>query len=270
MHLSFSGPILSNEQDELLMIGFQLIVMKKIVTPSKVERILKADPNDEENIWLTRQKTLRSFIGILGILLPVLLYVFLRIDSGYNKPLESISHYYYTRVSSILVITVSLLAIFLIIYKGRGHLDIILSTVAGVFALCVILFPTDNISIICADPEFPYSVTLLRVSKFRELFHYISAAIFLSSLAYMSLFQFTQSDLPKEERTGNKKVRNFICSICGIIMVLALMVIAGSEFFDLIPEPYYSVHHLTFWMEVVALESFGISWLTKAKVIIGD
>jgi hypothetical protein len=35
-------------------------------------------------------------VGVLGIALPVLLYVFLWIDTSYGKPLESISHYYFT------------------------------------------------------------------------------------------------------------------------------------------------------------------------------
>ncbi|MGB4847013.1 MAG: hypothetical protein WBP41_03795 [Saprospiraceae bacterium] len=254
--------------------------MNKILNPSKIERLLKLDPNDEENIWLSKQKTLRAFIGVLGILLPIMLYGFLLIDTGYDKPLESISHYYYTRVSSILVITVSLLAIFLIIYKGKGRLDIILSTLAGVFALCLILFPTDNITTECCDPnkimeygkssyeECVYSVSLLRESDSRVHFHYFSAGIFLSSLAFMSLFQFTKSDHKKKDRSKNKRIRNFFYSLFGILIVLSLIVIACGELFKWIPAEYFSSHHIKYWMEVVALESFGISWLIKAEVIL--
>jgi hypothetical protein len=241
------------------------------VKQSKVERALHVDPNDEEHIWLTKQDTLRIFVGVLGMFLPVLLYVFLRLDTGYKSPLESISHYYNTRVSSILVITVSLLAIFLIIYKGKSRLDFILSLIAGTSALCVVLFPTSSFSNICPDPKWPYSVTILHESPGRVCFHYINAAIFLLSLAFMSLFQFTQSDIPvKKDRPKGKRTRNFIYSVMGILMVLAVSVIGGSMVFDLIPEPGYTEHHITFWMEVIALECFGISWLVKSGIIIKD
>jgi hypothetical protein len=91
------------------------------------------------------------------IALPVLLYVFLRLDTGYARPLESISHYYFTRVSGIFVIVVSLLAIFLIIYKGNHPVDFILSTLAGACALLLVLFPTSNIDLL--SPSCRVSVT---------------------------------------------------------------------------------------------------------------
>src|SRR6478735_2916006 len=107
-----------------------------------MEILKQIDNSDPNEILVTQQITLRKLIGFLGILLPILLYVFLLIDIHYAKPLESISHYYFTRVSGIFVITVSLLAIFLIIYKGKERVDFIFSTLAGISALLLLLFPT--------------------------------------------------------------------------------------------------------------------------------
>lgn len=243
----------------------------KNTAPTAVERVLKLDYTEKDKIWLSEQKSLRIIIGILGISLPALLYGFLRLNTHYTLPLESISHYYYTRVSSIFVIVVSMLAIFLLVYKGKETIDFIFSSIAGIFALCVTLFPTSNISIKCLDPDKLYSVTILRQNPLRENFHYLSAAIFLSCLAYMSLFLFTKSDKLPAERTKGKKLRNKIYRICGVMMVLAMAVIVvgrineKNEAFS-----FYTEYHLTYWMETVAVVFFGFSWLTKSEIIIKD
>ena len=52
-------------------------------------------------------------------------------------------------------------------------------------------------------------------------------------------------------------------------MIVAILIIfAGS--LKIIPEDFYKEFHLTFWMEVVALESFGISWLIKGNTFFKD
>jgi hypothetical protein len=56
---------------------------------------------------------------------------------------------------------------------------------------------------------------------------------------------------------------------CGIIMVIAILVIL-SNFLGLIPDEVFKKYHLTFWMETIAVESFGVAWLTKAEVILKD
>jgi succinate dehydrogenase hydrophobic anchor subunit len=235
---------------------------------SKIEQALKLDYKAEkDNIWLTSQNALRKLIGILGICLPVLLFLVLWIDAAYASPLFSISHYYFTRASGVFVIIVSLLAIFLLIYKGKEPIDFYLSSAAGLFALCLLIFPTDNISNKCNDENYLYSLTILHESKFRPVFHYISAAIFLSCLAYMSLFIFTKSNKSPELRGRQKRRRNRIFRTCGTIMVLALLVILANPL-GIISNDTFEKYHLMFWMETIAVESFGVSWLVKAEVIL--
>jgi len=236
--------------------------------PTRIEEVLKLNyKTEKEDIWLTSQDSLRKLIGISGIALPLLLLFVLWIDAGYTRPLFSISHYYFTRASGVFVIIVSLLAIFLLIYKGKEPVDFYLSSVAGLFALCVVIFPTDNISDKCNDENFLYSLTILHESKFRPVFHYISAAIFLSCLAYMSLFLFTKSDKSPKLRGINKRRRNRIFRSCGVIMVLALMVILANPL-RIISDDIFEKYHLMFWMETIAVESFGIAWLVKAEIIL--
>ena len=246
----------------------QKLKMKKD-TPNKVTKALNVNFTDDNTLWLTDGKTLRKLIGILGMALPLLLFFFLYIDNGLNHPLESISHYYYTRVSSIFVGILSILGIFLIIYKGKEPIDFFISLTAGIFVLCVVCFPTSNITDICCDADKPWSVTILRVSAFREGFHYASAGIFLGCLTYMSLFLFTKSDKAPSKRGSKKKTRNRIYRLCGLLMLIAILIIFAG-FLKLIPEPFYSDHCVTYWMETLAVESFGFSWLIKGEAMFED
>ena len=52
-------------------------------------------------------------------------------------------------------------------------------------------------------------------------------------------------------------------------MTLALLV-AFLGFLEVIPPAYYDAHNLTFWMEAIAIEAFGISWLIKGETILTD
>lgn len=69
--------------------------------PTKVTEALNVTFNDDNAIWLTNSKTLRKLIGILGMALPLFLFLFLYVDNGTERPMPSISHYYYTRLTSI-------------------------------------------------------------------------------------------------------------------------------------------------------------------------
>jgi formate hydrogenlyase subunit 3/multisubunit Na+/H+ antiporter MnhD subunit len=241
----------------------------KTNSPNRLHKFLHLDYAEKNTIWLSNQDTLRKLVGLLGVALPLLLYVFLYIDNGHAQPLYSISHYYLTRVGSIFVIIVSLMAIFLLIYKGMEAIDFYLSAAAGIFALTLILFPTDNITETCCDPGMQYSVTHLHDSPFRVGLHYLSAAIFLFSLAMMSIFLFTRSNKTARQRTPEKRRRNRIYRTCGVIMLLAMLVIVAGKLKWINPV-YYSNHHFTFWMETIAIESFGVSWLIKGKAWMKD
>lgn len=239
----------------------------------KAIKALNVTFDERDELWLTNGYTLRKLIGILGMSLPVLLWLFLAVESGWWSPLESISHYYYTRAGSIFTIIVSLLAIFLIVYKGDDRADFYLSSVAGLFALCVLIFPTSNLAAACLDPDKPYAVTYIEPSgshKFREFFHYLSAAVFLLCLAGMSLLVFTRTPVPLEQRGRNKRIRNRIYITCGFIMVLALLVAFVGGYLGIIPEDTYDRYRLTFWMETVAIEAFGFSWLVKGEPFLKD
>lgn len=237
----------------------------------------KSEPNfsskktefEDNTIWLTNSLTLRKLIGVLGMVMPLLLFVFLFLDNGLQYPLESISHYYFTRVCGIFVIILSLLAIFLIVYKGKDKVDFYISTVAGILALIVVLFPTSNLTQSCCDSTKIYAVTFLPESNFRTYFHYTAAGLFFLCLSYMTVFLFTKSNKSPNERGTQKIIRNRIYRICGAVMFTAVLVLfAGS--LKIIPPEYFKNYPLTFWMETLAIESFGFAWLIKGETLFKD
>lgn len=234
----------------------------------KFQKALRIDYSEQDKLWLTEQRSLRILIGILGVLLPPLLWLFLLIASELTEVLPSISHYFYTRSNPILIIVVSLLAIFLLLYKGKATADFVLSSLAGLGAVFLLIFPTGNLCSEACRCDCPnYVISVLTVSPFRETFHYISAATFLGCLAAMSLFLFTKTHKTVEP-TQQKLKRNSLYKFCGVMMILAMLVVFPGV--KLIPSDFYDANHLTFWMETVAVEFFGISWLVKAELVLKD
>ena len=221
------------------------------------------DYSETGDIALKNQNTLRKIVGTLGMFLPLALCLFVEIDSRYSTILPSISHYYFTRACGIFIITISMMSVFLLIYKGHEIQDFYVSTIAGISSLLLLLFPTDNL-----PQQFDaICVTSLRTSDFRMYFHFICAGIFLLALAYMSAFLFTKSKLSKTHRGRKKRIRNRIYRTCAVIIVLAiLIIIICKQFFPTI----YATYPITFWMEVVAVEAFGFSWLVKGEAILQD
>lgn len=237
----------------------------------KPEKLLQLDYDKPDNIWLEKQRSLRILVGTLGMLLPLAIWLVVLIDSGENTPLQSISHYYMSRASGVFVLVMSLLAVFLLIYKGLELIDFILSSIAGIFALCVVLFPTGNLTDACPDPDHnSVIITLVKHNGFRETFHFISAGIFLVALAAMSFFLFTKTESGKRKNmTRQKKIRNFIYRLAAIIIVASIIIIILGNT-GVLDEKYFQSHHLTFWFETIAVEAFGVSWFIKAEVMLKD
>lgn len=230
-------------------------------------RALNIDFNDEGTIALTQQKTLRRLVGVLGMLLPILLYVSVLWYTHYCPPMKSISHYYFTRFGSIFVIIVSLLSFFLLIYKGKERIDFYLSSIAGLAALTLLLLPASNLDMgKCDDGKF-IVVTRIREYGLRDTIHDICGATFFVSLACLALFVFTKTNPPAEPITPQKRARNKIYIVCGILMLLALAgILAGW----IIKPVWFEKYQMTFWLETVALEAFGFSWLVKGEFILKD
>ena len=195
-------------------------------------------------------KRLRVWVGIMGMLLPIIVVV-QSLAYGYNFP-DSISETYYRDTCIVpFMIILGIASGLLMNYRGYTLLDDILNTVAGACGLGVCLFP-------CIANAMPFIGTFRLPAGLSNTLHTISAVGFFGILAFNSLFQFTKgSDNP----TPNKKKRNIIYIVCGIGMILSFVAL-GIASAGLIKVP-----HIVWVIEAVALFFFGISWLTKADCI---
>jgi hypothetical protein len=216
--------------------------------------------NKEPSPYIISFLTLRKAIGILGVSLPAVLLLGTFTIGQCQQVQESISHYYFTIMGDVLVGTLCAVGVFLMAYKGYNSSDNIATNIAGVFALIVSLFATSN------NPDLVCTVRFLPDQAWRVALHYAAAALLFLTLAFISLFLFTKS---KGAKTARKIIRNKVYVACGILMVVALLLIVMVKIFPWF-EQATGKYHPVFWLEWVALAAFGTSWLVKGEVILSD
>lgn len=224
---------------------------------------------------------LRRAIGFIGIFLPLVLALGKILIEGPNDNGSliqgSISAYYYTVMRNVFVGSLCAIGVFLVSYRYQRH-DIIVAILAGIFAICVALFPTSP------------GVDATSSEKIIGTVHIVSAALFFTTLAYISLFLFTKTHPentlkphkpleylsllivtrtpPEEPLKLRKKWRNIIYRICGytILVCMILMGIAAIPSIKILIEQL----QLVFWLESIAIVAFGLSWLIKGETILRD
>ncbi len=206
---------------------------------------------------------LRRWLGILGLTLPVLIWV---VNDFQLKP--SISHFYYSHSSVIFTGFLCAFGIFLISYPGRiDETDRIsdnwVTTIGGAGAILTALIPTAFYSE--CDKPLDYNLTLSNFCDGGELttqflhnhgvlgtVHLISAAVFLILMGYMSFARFT-----KGNTTPRMKV---FYRICGVMVWIPLAVL-GIEFAT---GKHFSAYDV-YICECISLGFFGMAWLVKGK-----
>lgn len=190
---------------------------------------------------------LRKVVGWLGMLLPwIVALLYMIFEVGGIKFPDSISATYYEKscITPFMIILGSA-CILLICYEGYDKQDNIICTLAGIFGLCICLFPCWYYPI---SPVGTFHIN----SNISGWLHNISAIIFFGLLAYNSLFLFTKSS---GELTKEKKKRNIIFRICGIGMIASFLLLI----------PLWNLDFGIWLVEAIALMFFGISWLTKSQ-----
>ncbi len=224
------------------------------------ESKLKAKEKAELNLNYTR---LRVTLGVLGMIMPLVIFC---VNGFQIEP--SISEFYYT--DSMVVFTGILIAfgLFLLSYKGFGRdkgekiSDNAVTNMAGVFVLIVAFVPTQ-----CSGPEctelFLDAVAFGHQKSIVGKIHLISAALFLISMGYMSFVQFAKEGESKSKDCEDEQIvrrRCIVYKFSGIMIWLSLLFLAlyfvGA---------FGKIENVIFWIETIALEFFGISWLVKSK-----
>jgi hypothetical protein len=221
-------------------------------------------------------RTIRKAIGIIGFLLPFVLIlgkIYWFEDPGIQ---DSISGYYYTDMRDVLVGSLCATGVFLISYRGYDategprlkrllgtYTDNLASTIAGIGAIGVALFPTQ-----------PTSATLAQLAGRKSYagVHVVSAGVFFILLAYILIWRFTDHG-PSEAEPGSEEERriaetsrrrcNVIYIVCGcaILLSLALIVVAWR-----IPGGSFSwQQYSVLVLETVAILAFSIAWFLKGS-----
>jgi hypothetical protein len=192
---------------------------------------------------------LRALVGILGIALPIVMLLYALLLSPCGGIEQSISAYYHTHMRNVFVGILCGVGVFMITYKGYEPKDTRASTLAGIFAICVAMFPTSDPS--ACEHNGLVNGTIGTV-------HLIMALGLFATFAYMSIALFT---LTGGHKTNKKKQRNTLYRICGWTVVGCIVLIAAHQFTGLFPAAMRPV----FCLETIALLAFGISWLTKGE-----
>ncbi len=226
---------------------------------------------EHDNNLVFSYMTLRNLIGISGILLPLLLYLFTSREGADKRIEPSISDYYYTSNGDILVVTLSVLAVFLITYRGYNWKDRIWTIQAAVCALGVAFSPTvasvgrEAFSVHTARLEVPHIFGVER--------HFLFAGWFFICLGVVSLFFFPKTDSPSlVDQFGHKTQkgrRNIVYKVCGIIMLSSVFLLGMYFTFPALKKAIGSFP-IIFLMETLAIEAFGLSWLTKGETLWPD
>ena len=190
--------------------------------------------------------TLRVLIGATGVLLPFLVVLGKFISDGSWQLEFSISDYYDNGTGGdILVGILFVLGFFLMSYKGPQPIDNRVANIGCLAALGVALFPTT----FCTG-------------CWVHTLHFVFALLLFSVFIFFSIYLFRKTP-PDKKMTTEKKFRNRVYLICGIIMILCILGIAIS--FYLLKDSISKKYHLVYWFESLALVSFGISWITKSE-----
>ena len=191
--------------------------------------------------------TLRTFIGLIGIFLPLILPLGMLILEENTIFQNSISDYYGTAMRNFFVGFLFVLAFYLFSYKGYDN-DAIYARLGGLFALFTAVFPVTS------------------SSSLIQTIHLIAASLLFAVFAYFSLFIFRKG-VAIAKQTKMKKMRNKIYLICGIVIIVAI-ILSGLSL--VVNKAISYQYNLLYWGETIALWAFGYSWLVKGAVFWKD
>jgi hypothetical protein len=214
--------------------------------------------------------SLRKAVGVIGVSLPLVLVLGSWGIFRSNAIEDSISYYYHTGMRGVFVGTLWAIGVFLVSYRGYERRDAVAGRLACVFALGVALFPTARQRGTC---DIVHLFTVGRggcdTEHIVSLVHATFASLLFLTLAYFSLFLFTETKPGQQsEMTKRKHERNIVYYVCGwlivasIVGVLALHIGLGLSRFGPIP--------VLFGFESLAVVSFGVSWLIKGEFVLRD
>lgn len=186
---------------------------------------------------------LRVGVAVIGAALPVALWVGALLLEGSSLQ-SSMSAYYYTGMRDVFVGSLFAIGVALYLYRGFSIVENVVLSVAGVLAVCVALFPTQQ----GAERTLVNTV------------HAVSAIGFFACLAYVSVFR-AGDTLSLIRDTRRARALERVYRVLGIVM-LASPLLALAVYWALSPpdgEP-----SLVFFVEAFGVWAFAAYWLVKS------
>jgi hypothetical protein len=206
---------------------------------------------------------MRRAIGILGISMPLILILFDQLN-GLTTIRVTISNYYLSNTRDVFVGILCAISFFFISYKGYEILDNIICTLIGISALGVAFFP----DIADASSNIPTLMPFMN-EQLTSIIHIVSAACFFLLLAFISAILFRKKDLTKPPNKWKDK-RNIIYLVCGITIAISVSLIGVCFIIGRVSSIDLDAVRPIFFLECIAILSFGVSWLTKGETIFKD
>ncbi|MFI9328625.1 DUF998 domain-containing protein [Kitasatospora sp. NPDC052868] len=196
-------------------------------------------------------RRLRLGVGAMGFLLPIVLPVGNSLTSARITLLASMSASYYTPMRNVFVGGLCAIGVFLICYRHDRREDR-LSSVAGVLAILVALFPTEPPASVTAHPSTAQTVV--------GTLHLCFAAGLFGVLAYFCLRLFADS----RTSDGHRPAADWAYLVCGWVIVACVVVVAVGALLHL---TWDSPLTLMYVGESVSVFAFGVAWLVKSEAV---
>jgi hypothetical protein len=210
----------------------------------------------EKQHYLWQRRTIAIVIFLLAPL--SVLFGFIGADTNPAGWWHSISDTYYANSVFIMMWCISISSFFFITYKGYDIRDRIVNIITGIGLIFVLIFPCENEGVIEMGKTIPYfsKVGLFHLPiSISKIFHYTGALTTFGAMFINVTFLFT---LGKDEITEQKKIRNIIYRICGIVIAIGIgAMIAGVLF---IP-----IDNFVWIAEFVILTACSLAWLIKGE-----
>jgi len=200
----------------------------------------------------------RKALGVLCMLLAPSCLLFGLFGIGQNLPkwYMSISSTYYANSKAFMIGLLYAVSVFFFSYKGYDWRDRLCAIVEAISAIGIVLFP-------CNTPGIPSNVGLFHLPvAVSHVIHCIFASVLFIAFDFNVLYLFRLSG---PEPTKQKKLRNTIYLICGIIILVFMLIqgLSGTKLFEFVP----SWFPFTWFNEFIMLEAFGFAYIVKSQAI---
>ncbi|WP_102126545.1 hypothetical protein [Deinococcus planocerae] len=209
---------------------------------------------------------LRKWIGVIGLLLPAVVWTISRLDGLPASVYDTISAHYYTRARDLFVGAMALVGTLIFFYRSPHPWDNLAARVAGVAAVLIGLLPVEPPQGVRADPlSLAQGLHALPVTTFFGLGIYLVGVSFRRTS-----FRQATGPVPFERKTAReleedhprKRLRNRIYVWCAAVMAVGSLLLLAE---NLLMNEFAWLRGRRFLPESAVVMAFAFAWLVKGQ-----